>query len=82
MKEKLEKFSDAEIKIRFEAALRGARLVGHKPLKDIPKKNGESRLKHGGRRRKALSALRLAVPLVHGARHWKSSQISPKLVLQ
>jgi hypothetical protein len=36
-------YSEKETQQRFEAALRGARMVGHKPLKDIPKKNGESR---------------------------------------
>ena len=38
-----ETYSKKEIQERFEAALRGSRLVGHRPLKDIPKRNGESR---------------------------------------
>ena len=32
-----DQFSDEEAKRRFEAALRGARITGHKPLKDKPK---------------------------------------------
>jgi hypothetical protein len=44
-KEKSETFSAEETDQRFKAALRGARLVGQKPLKDIPKRNGESRVK-------------------------------------
>ena len=45
-----EQFNKEETQLRFEAALRGARLVGHKPLKDIPKKNRESRV--GARKRR------------------------------
>jgi hypothetical protein len=37
-KEKSETFSAEETDQRFKAALRGARLVGQKPLKDIPKR--------------------------------------------
>jgi hypothetical protein len=33
-----EQFSDEEMQRRFEAALRGAREVGHEPMKDIPAK--------------------------------------------
>jgi hypothetical protein len=33
-----DQYSPAETQSRFEAALRGARKVGHKPMKDIPKK--------------------------------------------
>jgi hypothetical protein len=33
-----DQFSPEETQRRFEAALRGARKVGHKPMKDIPKK--------------------------------------------
>jgi hypothetical protein len=33
-------YSDKEAKERFEAALRGARITGHKPMTDIPKKRG------------------------------------------
>jgi hypothetical protein len=47
-----DQFSPTEAKQRFEAALRGARLVGHKPMKDIPKKNGESRVAIQKRRTK------------------------------
>lgn len=36
-------YSEAEAGRRFEAALRGARLAQPSPLKDIPKKSGESR---------------------------------------
>jgi hypothetical protein len=31
-------YSDEEAQRRFEAALRGAREVGHEPMKDIPPK--------------------------------------------
>ena len=33
-----EQYSEEETKRRFEAALRGAREVGHEPMKDIPMK--------------------------------------------
>jgi hypothetical protein len=34
-----EKYEDEEAKIRFKAALRGARLAGHKPMESLtPKK--------------------------------------------
>jgi hypothetical protein len=33
-----DKFDKKEAKARFEAALRGARVTGHKPMADIPKK--------------------------------------------
>jgi hypothetical protein len=38
-----DQFSAAESKRRVEAALRGARIAGHKPMNDIPKKGGKSR---------------------------------------
>jgi hypothetical protein len=38
-----DQYSAAETKQRMEAALRGARIAGHKTMNDIPKKNGESR---------------------------------------
>jgi hypothetical protein len=47
-----DQYSAKETQQRFEAALRGARLVGHKPLKDIPKRNGESRVIQSKKRRK------------------------------
>jgi hypothetical protein len=50
-----DKFSDKETKLRFEAALRGARLVGHRPLKDIPKRNGESRVDRAAKKVKKRS---------------------------
>jgi hypothetical protein len=31
-----DQYSDEEAQRRFEAALRGAREVGHEPMKDIP----------------------------------------------
>jgi hypothetical protein len=37
-KTKDEQYSDEEARHRFEAALRGARKVGHEPMKDIPSK--------------------------------------------
>jgi hypothetical protein len=33
-----DQFSDEEVQRRFEAALRGAREVGHEAMKDIPPK--------------------------------------------
>jgi hypothetical protein len=33
-----DQFDKKEAKARFEAALRGARITGHKPMTDIPKK--------------------------------------------
>jgi hypothetical protein len=47
-----DQYSKKETQQRFEAALRGARLVGHTPLKDIPKRNGESRVAQSKKRRK------------------------------
>ena len=44
-----ESYSEAEAKRRFEAALRGARLVGHKPQSDM--KLGKPR----GKPRKSLA---------------------------
>lgn len=38
-----ERFSDEEAARRLEAALRGARLVGHKPMKTIPSKRKNTR---------------------------------------
>jgi hypothetical protein len=38
-----DQYSDKEAQRRFHEALRGARSAGHKTMKDIPKKNGESR---------------------------------------
>jgi hypothetical protein len=48
----MEKFSPDETKRRMEAAVRGARIAGHKTMTDIPKKNGESRSKKPGRTRR------------------------------
>jgi len=39
-------FSDEETQRRFEAALRGARAVGHEPMKDIPPKRSMKVGKH------------------------------------
>jgi hypothetical protein len=36
-------FSDEEAQRRFEAALRGAREVGHEPMKDIPPKRPKAK---------------------------------------
>jgi len=36
-----ESYSEDEAKRRFEAALRGARVVGHEPMKDIPPKRSK-----------------------------------------
>jgi hypothetical protein len=38
-----DQYSEQETRRRVEAALRGARIAGHKTMNDIPKKNGESR---------------------------------------
>jgi hypothetical protein len=40
-----ELFDAKETKARFEAALRGARLTGHKPMSDIPKKRASKKKK-------------------------------------
>jgi hypothetical protein len=40
-----EQFSDEEAQRRFEAALRGAREVGHEPMKDIPPKRLKPEMK-------------------------------------
>jgi hypothetical protein len=40
-KKEIESFSEEETKCRFEAALRGAREVGHEPMKDISPKRSK-----------------------------------------
>jgi hypothetical protein len=40
-----EQFSDEETQRRFEAALRGAREVGHEPMKDISPKRSKPQAK-------------------------------------
>ena len=40
-----DQFSPDETQQRFDAALRGARITGHKPMKDIPAKRKASRKK-------------------------------------
>jgi hypothetical protein len=41
LKNKQSEFYDKdEAERRFEAALRGARIAGHKPMTDVPKKRG------------------------------------------
>jgi len=40
-----DQYSQEEAEKRFEAALRGARVTGHKPMKDIPAKPKASRKK-------------------------------------
>jgi hypothetical protein len=49
MEKSSDKYSDQEAQRRFHEALRGARDAGHKTMKDILKKNGESR---GAKRKK------------------------------
>jgi hypothetical protein len=49
---KEESYSGAEAKRRFEAALRGGLNTLPKPLRDIPKENGESRVSRKKRKRK------------------------------
>jgi hypothetical protein len=41
-KKSSDQFSKRESKQRFEAALRGARSIGPKPMKDVPKKFEDS----------------------------------------
>ncbi len=50
-----DQYSDEEAQRRFEAALRGAREVGHEPMKDIPPKRPKphSAMKLGKRKAKA-----------------------------
>lgn len=38
-----DQYSDQEAQCRFEAALRGAREVGHEAMKDIPPKRSKAR---------------------------------------
>lgn len=40
-----DKYSNEEAQRRFEAALRGAREVGHEPMKSLPKKRVKTRSK-------------------------------------
>jgi hypothetical protein len=42
-KEINEQYSDEEAKCRFEAALRGAREVGHEPMKNITPKRSKAK---------------------------------------
>jgi hypothetical protein len=53
-------YSDEETKRRFEAALRGARAVGHEPMKDIPPKRSMLRAatKIGKRKAKATQKVK------------------------
>jgi len=44
-KKKDDEFSPAETKRRFDAALRGARIAGHKQMKDLPKKGDKPKSK-------------------------------------
>jgi hypothetical protein len=50
-----DQYSDEEAQRRFEAALRGARVVGHEAMKDISPKRAtpNSAMKLGNRRAKA-----------------------------
>ena len=41
-------FTETEARQRFEAALRGARITGHKPMTDIPKRALKKAKKSGG----------------------------------
>jgi hypothetical protein len=56
-KKEIESFSDEETQRRFEAALRGAREVGHESMKDISPKRRKLRaaMKVGKRDRKELA---------------------------
>jgi hypothetical protein len=42
-----EKYSAKEARERFEAALRGARVAGHKPMKPSPAKKAKAKKKPG-----------------------------------
>jgi hypothetical protein len=52
-KKNAEEYSDEETQRRFEAALRGAREVGHEPMKDIPPKRAKPPLATKVDKRKA-----------------------------
>jgi hypothetical protein len=43
-KQNLEKFTPEEARRRFEAALRGARIAGHKPMKSMTPKRTKAQL--------------------------------------
>jgi hypothetical protein len=51
-----EQYSDEEAKRRFEAALRGARKVGHEPMKDIPQKRATVHSAKSGKRKAKAGA--------------------------
>ena len=55
-----EQYSNEEAQRRFEAALRGAREVGHEPMKDIPSKRTKAAMKSG--KRKAKTAEKASPP--------------------
>jgi hypothetical protein len=59
-----DQYSDEETKRRFEAALRGAREVGHEPMKDIPPKRSKlpASTKLGKRKTKASAKASQGVP--------------------
>jgi hypothetical protein len=44
-KQQSDTYTEKEAKARFEAALRGARITGHKPMTDIPKKRAAKKTK-------------------------------------
>jgi len=45
-------FSEHETKRRFEAALRGARLAGHKPMESLTRKKAKAQPKKRSKRKK------------------------------
>jgi hypothetical protein len=61
-----EPFSDEETKRRFEAALRGAREVGHEPMKDIPPKRAKPPSAMKGGKHKAKSGAKANPPKKRG----------------
>jgi hypothetical protein len=49
-----DKFTDQEVRRRFEAALRGARIAGPQHKKSVTPKRGKAQreIKHGGKKRR------------------------------
>jgi hypothetical protein len=56
----IQDFTDEEAQRRFEAALRGAREVGHETMKNIPPKRIKAAMKSG--KRKAKTAEKASPP--------------------
>jgi hypothetical protein len=61
-------YDKVEAKRRFEAAVRGARIAGHKPMTDLPKKHEALRDKPGKKVGKHSGLFRPPVPARLSAR--------------